>query len=87
MANHLYFIDHADGASQQVKAVMFNDRASDQFGPKGWVGYNGTAYVPVRKVEYKSNPSKHVCDARCQHATGRTMKCECSCGGKNHGKG
>ena len=50
---------------------------------EGWQGY-----TPVeRKVEYKSNPSKHECDARCLNATGRIMKCECSCGGKNHGRG
>jgi hypothetical protein len=30
---------------------------------------------------------KHKCDDRCINATGRVMKCECSCGGKNHGKG
>jgi len=41
----------------------------------------------TRMVTYKSNPSKHVCDARCVNARGRTMNCECSCGGKNHGKG
>jgi hypothetical protein len=51
------------------------------------IGWN-RGYVPVeRSIEYKSNPSKHVCDARCYNATGRIMKCECSCGGKNHGKG
>ncbi len=50
---------------------------------KGWTGY-----VPAeRKVEYKANPSRHECDARCLNATGLIMKCECSCGGKNHGKG
>ena len=44
--------------------------------------------LPVtRVIEYKLNPSKHVCDDRCLHATGKVMKCECSCGGKNHGKG
>jgi hypothetical protein len=44
--------------------------------------------LPVdRRVSYKSNPSRHECDARCVNATGRTMQCECSCGGKNHGKG
>lgn len=32
-------------------------------------------------------PKMHKCDARCVGATGRTMNCECSCGGKNHGKG
>jgi hypothetical protein len=40
-----------------------------------------------RIVEYKSNPSRHDCDARCYNATGRTMKCECACNGKNHGLG
>lgn len=44
------------------------------------------ALVPVtRKIEYKSNPSLHKCDARCQHAKGHS--CECSCGGKYHGIG
>ena len=45
-------------------------------------------YVPVeRSIEYKGNPSLHKCDARCQNATGRIMKCECRCGGKYHGVG
>jgi hypothetical protein len=44
--------------------------------------------MPVtRSIEFKSNPSKHECDDRCLHATGKVMRCECSCGGKNHGKG
>lgn len=47
---------------------------------RGWVRV-------TRIVEMKSNPTRHKCDDRCVHATGRTMKCECSCGGKNHGKG
>jgi hypothetical protein len=50
---------------------------------KGWTGY----VVAERAIEYKSNPSRHACDARCLNATGRIMKCECSCGGKNHGRG
>ncbi len=50
----------------------------------GW----DSGYVPVeRSISYKSYPSKHICDARCMNATGRTMQCECSCGGKNHGVG
>jgi hypothetical protein len=44
-------------------------------------------YPVTRRIEYKSFPSRHVCDARCMYARGRTMNCECSCGGKNHGKG
>lgn len=50
---------------------------------QGWQGYTAVE----RTVEYKSNPSRHECDARCFNATGRIMKCECSCGGKNHGRG
>jgi hypothetical protein len=51
---------------------------------EGWVG--GLVQAD-RAVRYKSNPSRHECDARCMNATGRTMNCECSCGGKNHGRG
>jgi len=41
----------------------------------------------TRSVEMKARPSRHECDARCINATGRVMRCECSCGGKNHGRG
>lgn len=41
----------------------------------------------TRVVELKANPSRHECDDRCMNATGRVMKCECACGGKNHGRG
>ena len=53
-----------------------------------FVGYRtGTREVmPVtRTIEFKSNPSMHVCNAKCMNATGKS--CECSCGGKNHGAG
>ena len=53
------------------------------------VGYpltgNGDVMPVTRIIEYKRFPSKHVCDARCQCATGKV--CECSCGGKYHGAG
>ncbi len=62
-------------------------RRSDSF--SRFVGYldNSTKRpVPTfRAIEFKVNPSLHKCDARCQHAKGHS--CECSCGGKNHGKG
>lgn len=47
----------------------------------------GARHQATRMVVRKSNPSRHECDARCVNATGRTMQCECSCGGKNHGRG
>jgi hypothetical protein len=63
-----------------------------------WIGgsaapvWNGSSWddqpLPVtRMVTFKSRPSLHQCDARCMHASGRTMNCECQCGGKNHGRG
>lgn len=40
-----------------------------------------------RVIDYKpANAPKHEYDDRCMNATGRTMKCECACGGKNHGR-
>jgi hypothetical protein len=48
---------------------------------------SGTRVLATRMIEMKSNPSRHECDARCMFASGRTMRCECACGGKNHGKG
>lgn len=42
--------------------------------------------LPVtRSIERKARPSNHKCDDRCTNAKG--FKCECSCGGANHGKG
>lgn len=44
-------------------------------------------YLPVtRKIEYKSNPSKHKCNAKCLGGK-INGTCECSCEGKNHGAG
>ena len=47
----------------------------------------GPLYPVTRMITYKSQPSRHECDARCMNATGRTMNCECACNGKNHGRG
>jgi len=45
---------------------------------------NRDAWLPAtRRIEFKTNPSLHKCDARCQNAKGHV--CECSCGGKYHG--
>lgn len=81
MANFRYFSTVA-GETVQFDRVDYRGKVA--FGyhaeTKQWVAIE-------RTVEYKRQPSRHVCDARCYNATGRTMKCECSCGGKNHGKG
>jgi hypothetical protein len=79
---HLYFADTAAGTIQFSRVDYRTDGAYGfDAATRAWVKTN-------RTVEYKtSNPSKHVCDDRCINASGRTMKCECSCGGKNHGRG
>lgn len=55
---------------------------------RGTGKWSRAGFLPAqRAVTFKRNASRHACDARCLNATGRTMQCECSCGGKNHGKG
>lgn len=94
MANFKYFNDngpatvelvhvHHDAkgvrVGQPINFVPTFDRVAQKW---------NRVYLPVtRMIEMKARPSKHVCDDRCINATGKVMKCECSCGGKNHGKG
>lgn len=83
MANMKYFADLADGRTLEFSRVDYRSRKDIRgydVDNKVWVQCN-------RTVEYKRNASKHVCDARCVGATGLIMKCECKCGGKNHGRG
>lgn len=81
-----YFADLDNG-----ETLMFSDR-KDRIWNKNqsskhddtWA-WNGERWVKItRAIDYKSFPSLHKCDARCENARG--FKCECSCGGKNHGK-
>jgi hypothetical protein len=85
MTKHIFLADLPTG-----ETVLRIDSADyDQ----GWnklprIYTEATGWVRcTRVVRRKSMPSNHECDARCMNATGRTMQCECSCGGKNHGKG
>jgi len=85
VAKILFLVDLPNG-----EVFTSVDRADyDQIGrnakPRVW---NGSEWLRVtRIVERKSGASNHKCDSRCLNATGRIMKCECSCGGMNHGKG
>jgi hypothetical protein len=82
MANIKYFADTAAG-------TLVFDRV-DYLSRKDIRGYDQStaSWVKVtRAIEIKSNPSRHECDDRCMNATGLVMKCECKCGGKNHGRG
>jgi hypothetical protein len=85
MANFRYFVDLA-GGTLQLDGIANNGAGR---GAAAFTGATpeGRRVTATRMIEYKRNASKHECDARCVNATGRIMKCECSCGGKNHGKG
>ena len=85
MANFKYFAD-VDGETFELTSIRFD---GSKRGPAQFSGRasNGVLLTATRYIEYKRNPSKHICDSRCLNATGKVMKCECSCGGKNHGKG
>ena len=87
MANIKYFAE-CNGQAVELTAVAHNgspfiSRASDFTGRCTC----GARHQATRMIERKANPSRHVCDSRCVNATGRVMKCECACGGKNHGRG
>lgn len=87
MARIRYFAE-CNGQPVLLTNVGHNGKASTR--PENFTGHcmacNGK-HAATRAVEYKLFPSKHACDARCLNATGRVMKCECSCGGRNHGRG
>jgi hypothetical protein len=95
MATFKYY--HHTQELKFVTALPNNEFASLFPGEKGlrydgyskWVGRVGPTdpLLPVqRKIEYKRNPSKHKCNARCLGAKPQGS-CECECGGKNHGLG
>lgn len=64
-----YYADLPDGSvimkRDGEKGVGHNGGNSS--GPSSFRIWDGAAWIPVsRIVKYKSNPSKHKCDARCQ---------------------
>jgi hypothetical protein len=100
MANIKHFSDW-NGTTVELAYIrqMKNAAFATQFpGIKGrrcdsftmWVGATREAprdLLPVtRVIEYKRNPSKHECNAKCLNGSARGA-CECRCGGKNHGAG
>lgn len=86
MANFRYFSDVA-GEAVELSQVYHDGAVSTAARHFFGIAPDGNKLQATRKIEYKANASKHECDDRCIHATGRVMKCECACGGKNHGKG
>lgn len=86
MPNFKYFAEQ-DGQTVQLDRIRHDGHISVAAHHFSGIAPDGSLLTAARKIEFKSNPSRHACDDRCVHATGRTMRCECSCGGKNHGRG
>lgn len=84
MANFRYFAD-INGETVQLTNVHHDGAVSTKAHHFSGMTPAGVRVTAARSIEFKANPSLHKCDARCEHAKG--FKCECSCGGKNHGKG
>lgn len=85
MANHRFFADLTDGTTVVAKRADYDNGTRNM--PRIWDADGARWLRATRVVIMKNNPSRHECDARCMNATGRTMNCECACGGRNHGKG
>ena len=68
---------------KEIGGVMTKHNRYDGFQRMAGFTADGRLVPVTRKIEYKSNPSKHVCNAKCRNATGHV--CECECGGRYHG--
>ena len=86
MANYRYFAD-LNGETVELRNIRHDGSIYTSAKHFSGTAPDGSLIATTRMVQYKSNPSRHACDARCIHAKGRVMNCECSCGGKNHGRG
>lgn len=84
MGRMIHFADLADGTTLRFETVSYDQGYRAR--PRGYDAGSNAWYRCTRRVEVKSHPSLHACDARCLNAIGRIMRCECSCLGINHGK-
>lgn len=94
-----YFSDQPDGPVELLTITTMDNaqfalsfpgvRGLRSDGFQKWVGRaaQGAPYLPVtRRIDYKRQPSLHVCSAKCVGGK-PTGTCECQCGGANHGRG
>lgn len=85
MATFRYFAE-CQGAAVQLQNVFHDGHVSSHASHFfGRCPTCGEQHQVARKIERPSMPSQHECDGRCMSARG--FRCECSCGGKNHGRG
>lgn len=86
MANLKYFAE-CNGQAVELVNVRHDGHVKTTAEHFSGICSCGQRHIAARLIEFKSQPRRHACDARCLNATGRIMKCECSCNGKNHGRG
>ena len=99
MATFKYFFDAIDGTTMELRgltSMCINEFRSkfpgiraqrmDGYSVKVARDENGMLLPVTRAIEYKIRPSMHECNAKCLNGK-CTGKCECRCGGKNHGLG
>lgn len=86
MASFRYFAD-INGEAVELQKIRHDGHVKTTVEHFSGFTPSGHLVKATRQIEFKSNPSRHACDSRCLNATGRIMKCECACGGKNHGRG
>ena len=84
MANMKHFAEF-NGQAVLLSSVWHDGSVSASARHFSGLTPDGARVQCSRVIEFKSNPSLHKCDDRCLTAKG--FKCECSCGGKNHGRG
>lgn len=85
MANFRYFTE-CGGETVRLDNVWHDGHVSTKAPHfSGICPSCGERHTAMRVIERKASPSNHKCDDRCISAKGH--KCECSCGGHNHGKG
>lgn len=98
MATFKYFCDMDDQAieltgltsrdNKEVAELFPGIKAMRADGYSRWMARaaDGRLLPVTRKIEYKSRPSLHACNAKCINGKHNGV-CECQCGGKNHGAG
>jgi hypothetical protein len=84
MANFRYFAE-VNGETIRLTDIRHDGNIATTVDHFTGLTPDGVRIQAARMVEFKKFPSLHKCDARCAHAKGH--KCECACGGKNHGRG
>lgn len=84
MATFKYFAD-IEGKAIELRNIWHDGHISASASHFSGLTAEGTRINATRKVQIKSNPSRHECNARCMGASGKSA-CECSCGGVNHGR-